>query len=133
MDVIKLNRYGIRNAVAFMGTSFNELRLKQLTQKAQNLYICLDGDQAGQTATNKITDMCLGLLGPDCEINVIRLPNDHDPDSFIDENDINQFKQLVARRHLLLVIFYHNLKLNFLLIAPSIKVVSSNILFKNQR
>lgn len=113
MDVIKLSRYGIRNAVAFMGTSFNELRLKQLTQKAQNLYICLDGDQAGQTATNKITDMCLGLLGPDCEIKVIRLPNNHDPDSFIDENDINQFKQLMARAPSLIGDILSQLKIQF--------------------
>ncbi|MEE2769570.1 MAG: DNA primase [Pseudomonadota bacterium] len=95
MDVIKLHRHGFTNAVAFMGTSFNEERLQNLINSAQKLYICYDGDSAGQTATDKISMLCLKHLGPQCEMNIIRLPNNHDPDSYVDKHGSHAFEKLI--------------------------------------
>lgn len=92
MDVIKLNCHGFNGAVAFMGTSFNDERIQNLLNSSRKLYICYDGDDAGKTATNKLSHMCLKYLGPECEIFIIRLPNKHDPDSFIDEHGSDAFK-----------------------------------------
>lgn len=93
MDVIKLHCHGFRSAVALMGTSFNETRIQNLLQSAKKLYVCYDGDDAGKKATNKLAVMCLKHLGPDCEISIIRLPGQHDPDSFIDEYGSNAFEE----------------------------------------
>ena len=96
MDVIKLHRHGFKSAVALMGTSFNEGRIHNLVSTAQKLYICYDGDDAGQTATNKLSHMCLKYLGPDCEIFIIRLPDKHDPDSYIDAYGNEAFKKQLS-------------------------------------
>ncbi|MDG2348625.1 MAG: DNA primase [Gammaproteobacteria bacterium] len=95
MDVIKLNCHGFNGAVALMGTSFNDERIQNLLNSSRKLYICYDGDDAGKTATNKLSHMCLKYLGPECEIFIIRLPNKHDPDSFIDEHGSKAFKTLI--------------------------------------
>lgn len=96
MDVIKLFRHGFNSAVAFMGTSFNQERIQNLLQSAKKLYICYDGDNAGQTATNKISLMCLKHLGPECEIYIVRLPENHDPDSYIDEYGKEAFQKQLS-------------------------------------
>lgn len=97
MDVIKLHCHGFNGAVALMGTSFNDERIQNLLNSSQKLYICYDGDEAGKTATNKISFMCLKYLGPECEIFIIRLPNNHDPDSLIDEQGSKAFKKLLQK------------------------------------
>ena len=95
MDVIKLHRHGFKSAVALMGTSFNEERIQNLLSSTRKLYICYDGDAAGQTATNKISLMCLKFLGPDCEIFIIRLSANQDPDSYIDNYGNDAFNQKI--------------------------------------
>lgn len=95
MDVVKLNQDGFEGAVALMGTSFHPETIQKLSQHFQQITLCYDGDQAGQTATNKLALTCLTLLGPHCDFNIVRLPEDHDPDSYIDAHGTAAMQTLI--------------------------------------
>lgn len=95
LDVVKLNQHGFHGAVALMGTSFHPDTIQKLSHHFKHITICYDGDQAGQTATNKLTLASLKLLGPQCDFSVIRLPENHDPDSYIDTHNKNAMQRLV--------------------------------------
>tara|TARA_X000000950_G_C13921152_1_gene663422 strand:- start:14970 stop:16619 length:1650 start_codon:yes stop_codon:yes gene_type:complete len=95
MDVIQLSNYGIHNAVAILGTSFTTEHLQKLIQVASKITLCFDGDGAGVRASLKAAKMCLPLLGPNCEINILNLPDQHDPDSFLSQYSKSAFIELI--------------------------------------
>ncbi|PAF46007.1 DNA primase [Helicobacter sp. 11S02629-2] len=47
LDVIMLHQYGIKNAVATLGTALNELHIAQLKKLDSKVRLCFDGDSAG--------------------------------------------------------------------------------------
>ena len=50
MDVISLNKVGIANAVAGMGTALCDGQARELKYLSDRVYVCYDGDGAGQNA-----------------------------------------------------------------------------------
>lgn len=82
MDLLALYQAGIRNAVATLGTSLTRQHLVRLKRYSSNLLCVFDGDEAGARATMRAVDLCLdlGVWGK-----VLRLPSEHDPDSFLRE------------------------------------------------
>jgi len=90
MDVIMLWQFGIKNVVAINGTSFTPDHAK-LLKKASCGYVLfiLDGDTAGEKATNRGLEMCLrnGLIPK-----YLRLPKD--PDEMVQELGTDKFKEL---------------------------------------
>ena len=48
MDVIRLASVGIDNVVALMGTALTKEQITLLKRLSNNIYLCLDGDKAGQ-------------------------------------------------------------------------------------
>jgi len=48
MDVINLHKFGIKNAVANMGTALTEQQLNLIWRVSKNVIICLDGDSSGK-------------------------------------------------------------------------------------
>ena len=75
MDVISLFQYGIKNAVASLGTSLTKEQAKLLNRYADEVVIAFDGDEAGQNATLKALEQ-LSSVG--CKAKVIQLPNNMD-------------------------------------------------------
>lgn len=63
MDVIALSKVGINNVVATMGTAISERHLKALKSLNVEIVLSLDADDAGQTATFKITERLLNIKG----------------------------------------------------------------------
>ncbi|RKG57347.1 toprim domain-containing protein, partial [Corallococcus exercitus] len=64
-DVIKTRQNGIFDTVAQMGTALTDKQLILLSQQGiKTVLLCLDNDQAGQSATRKLADTHLtsGLL-----------------------------------------------------------------------
>ncbi|MEG1527598.1 MAG: DNA primase [Clostridia bacterium] len=94
MDVISLYQCGITNAVASMGTSLTKEQAKLLKRLTDNVYICYDGDSAGQSATIRGLDI---LKDAGVEVRVISLPNKLDPDEFVRKEGVEQFKLLVDK------------------------------------
>ncbi len=66
LDCLALHQAGFGNAVASLGTAFTVEQARELRRVATNLYLCFDGDAAGQAATARSIDMLVdeGAHGP---------------------------------------------------------------------
>lgn len=80
MDCIAMVQYGFTNTVATLGTACTIDHLKTLARYAQTLYVAFDGDQAGQKAMIRLTELCWEVS---IEPKVITLPKGDDPASYI--------------------------------------------------
>ena len=80
MDVIGLNNFGIKQAVASLGTALTNNQAKLLKRYADNIYICYDQDEAGIKATDRAIDV---LLEEDIKAKIINLEKGLDPDEYI--------------------------------------------------
>ena len=94
MDVISLFQYGIKNAVASLGTSLTKEQAKLLNRYADEVVIAFDGDEAGQNATLKALEQ-LSSVG--CKAKVIQLPNNMDPDEYIKEFKMEGFYHQIKK------------------------------------
>ena len=83
MDVISVFAAGIKNVVAPLGTAFSEAHLKLLWKFCDAPVICLDGDQAGINAMQRIANLALPDLEPNKTLNFVILPENMDPDDIL--------------------------------------------------
>ena len=95
MDVISLYENNIRTAVAPLGTALTENQLSLSWKYADKPTIMFDGDEAGLRASYKCALMSLQHLSPNKYLQFITLPKNYDPDSFINDNSINDFIKLL--------------------------------------
>ena len=91
MDVVALAQYGIDFAVATLGTSLTSQHLDRLSRQTEQVIICFDGDQAGQTAAKRALDITLPFLTDKFSIRFLFLPDGHDPDSLVRNEGTNAF------------------------------------------
>lgn len=91
-DAIGLHQAGITNAVASLGTAFTPEQARELRRVANNLYLCFDGDRAGQAATARSIDM---LVDEGLAVRVVALPAGVDPDDFVRERGAAAFAALL--------------------------------------
>ncbi|MCH5156449.1 MAG: DNA primase [Clostridiales bacterium] len=94
MDVIAMYQAGFKRAVASMGTSLTENQAKWLSRLADTVYICYDGDAAGQKATVRGMDI-LDRAG--LEVRVMTVPEKLDPDEYIKKYGKDAFEQLIEQ------------------------------------
>ncbi len=78
-DCISLAQHGYSNSVATLGTACSAEHLKLLSRYTQQLFIMYDGDQAGQKAIIRLTELCWNAS---LELKIITLPSSDDPASF---------------------------------------------------
>lgn len=99
MDVISFNQIGVMEAVASLGTAVNEKHLQKIWRYADAAVICLDGDEAGSRAANKLIDMALEHISAEKRITFVQLPQNLDPDSFIKQNGKTRMLDLLSQGH----------------------------------
>lgn len=92
LDCLALQQAGFGNAVASLGTAFTIEQARELHRVANNLYLCFDGDAAGQAATARSIEM---LKEEGLEVRVARLPEGRDPDSIVLEEGADAFSALL--------------------------------------
>ena len=80
MDVISLHAQGIGYAVASLGTSLTQEQAHMMKRYGKQVYICYDGDSAGQRATMRAIDI---LMAEDMRPRIVVLDGGHDPDDYI--------------------------------------------------
>ncbi len=80
MDVIRLHTIGIKNTVALMGTALTKEQISLIKRLTNNIYLSLDGDDAGQKATYQVGNI---LEENNFNVFVIKLENGYDPDEYI--------------------------------------------------
>ncbi len=97
MDVIALDRGGIPNAVAPLGTAVTERQLSRLWRLVDEPVMCFDGDAAGQRAALRAAERALPLLGAGKSLRFVALPDGEDPDSLIRGRGAPALKAMLAR------------------------------------
>ncbi len=80
IDVMMMHQFGFTTTVACLGTAFTPLHARKLKQFSERVILLLDGDTAGQKATNKSIDI---LRKSGVNVTVARLPEGKDPDEFL--------------------------------------------------
>lgn len=90
MDVMALHQAGFTNAVACMGTALTFAHARELKRFVEKVYVCFDGDSAGQKATLKSLDI---LANAGLYVSVVSLPEGLDPDEFIKKYGVDAFKE----------------------------------------
>ncbi|MCW1028043.1 DNA primase [Streptococcus anginosus] len=92
MDVIAAYRAGIENAVASMGTALTHEHVEHLRKFAKKIILTYDGDKAGQAATAKALNELYDL-----SVEIIRIPDNMDPDEFIKKNSADDLQNLLTK------------------------------------
>ncbi len=75
-DVIALRQEGLEPVVASMGTALTDRHLRQLSRLTRNLWLCFDGDAAGEAATLRGMELA---ADQGFAIKVVTLPVGSDP------------------------------------------------------
>jgi DNA primase len=86
MDVVGLSKNGIENAVANLGTSLTDKQIFTLNQFFDDIIICFDGDESGYKAALRAAENSIKDLKPEKQISFLFLPDNEDPDSFVNKN-----------------------------------------------
>ncbi len=91
MDVISLYDKNIKTAVAPLGTSLTDTHLLLSWKYVNKPTLMFDGDQSGLKASFKSAIMSLPHLTPSKLLQFVILPNEYDPDTYINEFSLNKF------------------------------------------
>ena len=91
MDVVGLNKNGIENTVANLGTSLTDKQILTLNQFFDDIIICFDGDESGYKAALRAAENSIKELKPEKQISFLFLPDGEDPDSYVNKNSRNFF------------------------------------------
>lgn len=96
MDVMALDKAGLKNAVALMGTSLSGEQIGLLRRLGAEIRLCLDGDAPGQRGMMKII---LQLSQANLPFRLVCNPNDlRDPDDILQESGPEALRE--AMNHL---------------------------------
>jgi len=122
LDLIACFMAGIQNVIAPQGTAFTDQHARIIKRYAERIVLCFDSDNAGQNASVRSLDTLL-VSGPKLfvhkrdknpaivgtitqrvigdalptglSIGVAIVPSPHDPDSFIKEFGVEEFRRLI--------------------------------------
>jgi DNA primase len=90
-DVITLREHGIGNVVASSGTSLTSGQMKILHRYGDKIVMIYDSDDAGQTAMKRGINIA---LAEGMEVELLELPENQDPDSFVKQFGKESFEEL---------------------------------------
>ena len=99
LDVIRMHQYGFAQAVATCGTALTPEHLQLIRRHADSVVLLFDGDAAGQKAALK---NCQLFLPVPLDSYILTLPENEDPDSFLQNKGEEAFSKLLARKQPLL-------------------------------
>jgi len=92
MDTVSLHKAGFDTAVASMGTALTADQAKLIKRFTDNVFICYDGDFAGQKATIRGLEI---LREEGLNVKVVDLPDGMDPDDVINKLGVDGFRKLL--------------------------------------
>ncbi len=92
MDVIMLWQAGIENVVASSGTALSQDQIQLLKRYTQNIVVLYDSDEAGKKASLRAIEI---ILENGLQVEIITLPQNEDPDSFIQKVKREGFENYV--------------------------------------
>tara|TARA_B100000405_G_scaffold274548_1_gene215456 strand:- start:41 stop:1840 length:1800 start_codon:yes stop_codon:yes gene_type:complete len=106
MDVISLAQAGVQNVVATSGTALTEHQCMAIDRFADRIALLFDGDSAGSNAALRGVEV---LLSTGIETRIVSLPDEHDPDTFVQSQGVNALQNLLVEGSPLLKFYMQNL------------------------
>lgn len=94
-DLLRLVENDIGNVVASSGTALTEHQAKLIRRYTKEVYICYDGDTAGQKAAIRNARI---LENQDINTFIVTLPQGEDPDTFVLQNGADAFRAQLKQR-----------------------------------
>ncbi|NVJ61641.1 MAG: DNA primase, partial [Gammaproteobacteria bacterium] len=91
MDVVSLAQFGVRNAVATLGTATSSTHIQQLFRVCPKIVFCFDGDRAGRDAALRALNHSIPEIRDNREIRFMFLPDGEDPDTQVRQIGAEQF------------------------------------------
>ncbi len=107
MDLIALQSAGFKNSVASLGTAVTTGHIQKLWRSADEIIICLDGDNAGVRACYKVIDQVLPQITYNKKVSFVILPSGNDPDDIIKNSGADKFRTLLEKRLSLSEMIWH--------------------------
>ncbi len=95
MDVIAMDKYGIHNAVAPLGTALTEDQIMEAWRVYAEPTLCFDGDSAGVRAAIRSVDRVLPILRAGYSLKYAFLPDKLDPDEFLKARGRDEFLKVL--------------------------------------
>jgi len=95
MDVVALAQFGIRCAVATLGTACGEDHIQLAFRHAPELVFCFDGDRAGRAAARRALEAALPQMQDGRSLRFLLLPEGEDPDTLVRQVGGERFHQLL--------------------------------------
>ena len=90
MDAISLYQAGFDMTVASMGTALTSEQARLVSRLTKEVYICYDGDKAGQAATLRGLDI---LKKEGLNVRVMSMPDEMDPDDLVRKRGAEDFEK----------------------------------------
>ncbi len=97
MDVVALAQFGVRYAVATLGTAVTPEHLEQLFRHTDEVVFCFDGDRAGRDAAWRGLENALPLMSDGRSLRFMFMPDGEDPDTLIRQVGREGFEQVLER------------------------------------
>ncbi len=121
MDVVSLFNHGIENVVATLGTAFTKEHVHQLFQLCDKLVFCFDGDLAGQKAAVSALEQVLPAFHEGKTVEFMFLPEQEDPDSFVQKHGRREFEKAIAQATPLSLFMFDHLRAGLDLSIPEVR------------
>lgn len=96
-DVLALEKAGVSNAVASSGTALTKEQAYLIRRYTKNVCLLYDGDEAGKKAALRGIDI---LLEQGLTVELLTLPDNHDPDSFAKAHGDEALKKYTAEKRI---------------------------------
>lgn len=98
MDVVALAQFGLRYAVATLGTASGEEHLALAFKYTSEVVFCFDGDEAGRRAARRALDVALPVMEDGRQVRFLFLPDGEDPDTLVRQIGLEKFEGLIRDR-----------------------------------
>ena len=108
MDVIALNKVGIKNCVAPLGTAVTLDQVNRIWRISKSPIFAFDGDISGLKALERLTYLVLPYISSEKTIKACILPQNQDPDDLISKFGKDSIKKLLQKPVPLLKILWDN-------------------------
>lgn len=93
-DVIACHQYGVKNAVATLGTALTDQHVTILKRFAQKVVLIYDGDAAGMAAAERVLER---FITQDVDLRILTLPEGLDPDEFLAARGADTLRSLIEQ------------------------------------
>ena len=126
MDVIALNKVGIKNCVAPLGTAVTSEQLNRIWRISKSPIFAFDGDISGLKALERLTYLVLPHISSEKTITACILPQNLDPDDLISKFGKDSIKKILQKPIPLLKILWDNVTREVDITTPEKRVQLEN-------